>query len=171
MYFVNWCSWPTQNYLHAAQFGCNLRIQSSIAALGTLFDRGPWWTFQLAEHENQQVRIVALDALDRAICGVLASQQFQDGLSRAGSGILPAGREVNGSANHAQMYKGYLEASELPLEPQNNEYIALECALIQPLSTLYTYGRITDVRSGSLKILLHVLEVSLKSPVTTHQLL
>lgn len=57
--------------------------------------------FQLAEHESQQVRNSALDALDRAICGTLASPQFQEIIIRAGAG-KDFNDEGNGGLQHEQ---------------------------------------------------------------------
>ena len=117
--------------------------------------------FQLVEHDNQQVRTSALDALDRAICGILASPQFQESVRRTSSG-KDFNVEGNGGVQHVEgndtkNVNG--DSSVSVSKRQSNEYIALECTLLQPLSSLYTYGRITDVRAGALRILLHVLEV------------
>lgn len=115
--------------------------------------------FQLAEHESQQVRTAALDALDRAICGTLASPQFQETLHRAGAGN-DFNDEGNGGVQHIEGSdtKSGNGASSVSIGKQENT--PLECTLLQPLSTLYNHGRITDVRAGALRILLHVLEVS-----------
>lgn len=113
---------------------------------------------QLAEHENQQVRTAALDALDRAICGVLASEHFQQVLSRTGAGGL-----IDGGSNDRVLE---VEPSDmngksryLSIEEQGVENGSLECALILPLCSLYNDGRTADVRPGALRILMHVLEV------------
>jgi len=114
---------------------------------------------QLAEHESQQVRTAALDALDRAICGTLASPQYQETVHRAGAG-KDLNDEDNGGLQHVQGSDTIIGngASSVSISKQGN--IPLECTLLQPLCTLYNHGRITDVRAGALRILLHVLEVS-----------
>lgn len=43
---------------------------------------------------------------------------------------------------------------------KETELRSLECALITPLRDLYLNTQSIDVRAGSLKILLHVLEVT-----------
>lgn len=53
------------------------------------------------------------------------------------------------------------------MQTSNAELRALECAVISPLGSLYTTSQSLDVRVGSLKILLHVLEVIFLS----HQIL
>lgn len=89
---------------------------------------------ELAEHSNQNLRNMALDALDQSIYAVLDSERFQDhALSRP----LIASKEV---------------------EPSHMELRSLECAVISPLRVLYFSTENFDVRVGSLKILLHVLE-------------
>lgn len=117
---------------------------------------------QLAEYDSQQVRTGALDALDRAICGILASPQFQESVQRALAG-KHINVEGNGGLQHVEgsdMKSDNGDSSVSISKQQSNENIALECTLLQPLSSLYNYGRITDVRAGALRILLHVLEVS-----------
>ena len=117
--------------------------------------------FQLVEHDSQQVRTGALDALDRAICGILASPEFLESVHRAGAGD-DFDNEGNGGVQYVEGSdmndKG--DTNVLISNQQGNENIALECTLLQPLSSLYNYGRITDVRAGALRILLHVLEVN-----------
>lgn len=119
------------------------------------------YVFQLAEHENQQVRTAALDALDRAICGVLASEHFQQVVSRTGAGGL-----LNGDSNDrvlevepSDMNGKSRNLNERSIEEEVDENGSLECALILPLCSLYNDGRTTDVRPGALRILMHVLEV------------
>ncbi|GAB4855419.1 hypothetical protein Ancab_024046 [Ancistrocladus abbreviatus] len=89
---------------------------------------------ELAENSNQHLRNMGLDALDQSICAVLGSDQFQQ------------------------------YASSNPLEESHDTENAvtglrsLECAVISPLRVLYFSTQSIDVRAGSLKILLHVLE-------------
>jgi hypothetical protein len=110
---------------------------------------------QLVEHDIQQVHTVALDALDRAICGVLGCRRFSSGeSSRAGTVIEKKGLGRSGSGSTTNGATVLCSSDEQGVDDE-----AFECALITPLSTLYYYGRTTDIRSGALKILLHVLEV------------
>lgn len=118
--------------------------------------------FQLAEHDSPQVRTGALDALDRAICGILGSPQFQKSVHRAG-----AGNEFNDKEHGGPQYVRDSDtksdngiSSVYNSKEQSNDNIAVECTLLQPLSSLYNYGSIIDVRIGALRILSHVLEVS-----------
>lgn len=115
---------------------------------------------ELAEHESQQVRTVALDALDRAICGVLASQQFQEHAPGVES-AKDFNHEVNEGAQDVEssvMKADNGDSSASTCVQQSIDKISLECTLLQPLSTLYNYERITDIRAGALKTLLHILE-------------
>lgn len=115
--------------------------------------------FQLAEHESQQVRTAALDALDRAICGTLASPQFQETVVRLGAGKDSTDEGDSGSP-HVEVSDTKVNGNGASASASKQENIPIECTLLQPLSTLYNLGRITDVRAGALRILLHVLEVS-----------
>jgi hypothetical protein len=106
------------------------------------------------EHDSQQVHTVALDALDRAICGVLGCQRFSSReRSRAATAIEKKGLGRSGSGSTTNGATLLCSSDEEGVDDE-----AFECALITPLSTLYYYGRTTDIRSGALKILLHVLE-------------
>ncbi|XP_048499191.1 uncharacterized protein LOC104890970 isoform X6 [Beta vulgaris subsp. vulgaris] len=89
---------------------------------------------ELAENSNQHIRSMALDALDRSICAVLGSDLFQDRLT---SGSVPDSR--------------YIKNASVDLR-------SLERSVISPLRVLYFSTESFDVRSRSLKILLHVLE-------------
>ncbi|XP_048323990.2 uncharacterized protein LOC107412268 isoform X2 [Ziziphus jujuba] len=89
---------------------------------------------ELADKPNQHLRNMALDALDRSICAVLDSDQFQDDMTT---------RSHETSQN---------------VETGLSEIGSLECAAISPLRVLYLSTQSIDVRAGSLKILLHVLE-------------
>ncbi|GAV64231.1 Sec7_N domain-containing protein [Cephalotus follicularis] len=89
---------------------------------------------ELADNSNQNLRNMALDALDQSICAVLSSEQFQDyALSRP--------RDVPNE-----------------VQDMHTELRSLECAVISSLRVLYFSTQSIDVRAGSLKILLHVLE-------------
>ncbi|KAL8171076.1 hypothetical protein V2J09_022880 [Rumex salicifolius] len=83
---------------------------------------------QLAENANQHLRNMGFNALDQSICAVLGSDQFQDHTS-------------------ARSKKNSLEKTQ-----------SLECSIVSPLRVLYFSTSTMEVRAGSLKILLHVLE-------------
>ncbi|XP_038879345.1 protein MON2 homolog isoform X2 [Benincasa hispida] len=88
---------------------------------------------ELANNSNQHVRNIALDALDQSICSVLGSEPFLDFTS----------------PNHH---------TSLKIEDKVEKLRSLECSVISPLQSLYSSSQSIDVCSGSLKILLHVLE-------------
>ncbi|KAK7838901.1 protein mon2 like protein [Quercus suber] len=89
---------------------------------------------ELAENSNQNLRNMGLDALDQSICAVLGSDQFQEN--------TPS--------------RPYDKSQEM--ETWLAELRSLECSVISPLRVLYFSTQNIDVRAGSLKILLHVLE-------------
>ncbi|KAJ4841109.1 hypothetical protein Tsubulata_003740 [Turnera subulata] len=89
---------------------------------------------ELAENSNQHLRNMALDALDQSISAVLASERFQDN--------VPS--RMRGTSHD--------------MENRSKELRLLECSVISPLRVLYFSTQSIDVRTGSLKILLHVLE-------------
>ncbi|KAJ6384364.1 hypothetical protein OIU78_027638 [Salix suchowensis] len=89
---------------------------------------------ELADNPNQHLRNMALNALDQSICAVLGSEQFQDYVS-----------------SRLQEISHEMEAGDSQLK-------LLECSVISPLRVLYSSTQNIDVRAGSLKILLHVLE-------------
>ncbi|KAL5566940.1 hypothetical protein UlMin_030104 [Ulmus minor] len=86
---------------------------------------------ELADKPNQHLRNMALEALDRSICAVLGSDHFQPTRSK-------------GTYHN--------------IETRLTDMGSLECAVISPLRILYFSTQSFDVRAGSLKILLHVLE-------------
>ncbi|KAH1229752.1 Protein MON2 [Glycine max] len=93
----------------------------------------PFWD-QLADNSNPHLKNMALDALDQSISAVLGSDRFQDyKLSKS------------------------LEPSQ-EMEVNLDKLMSLECSIISPLKVLYFSTQSVDVRIGSLKILLHVLE-------------
>ncbi|XP_057962995.1 uncharacterized protein LOC131154318 isoform X2 [Malania oleifera] len=98
-----------------------------------LWDQVVGHFLELADNSNQQLRIMALDALDQSICAVLGLDQFQ----RHASSTL-----------HGTPHEGTMDT----------ELRSLECAVISPLRVLYFTIQNSDVRTGALKILLHVLE-------------
>ncbi|KAI4364422.1 hypothetical protein MLD38_020517 [Melastoma candidum] len=88
---------------------------------------------ELVDNSNQYLRSMGLDALDRSICAVLGSDKFQEPRS--------SGRE-------------HMPENERTI----GELKSLECAVTSPLGMLYSSNQSIDVRTASLKILLHVLE-------------
>ncbi|CAA0836755.1 ARM repeat superfamily protein [Striga hermonthica] len=88
---------------------------------------------ELADSSNPLLQTMALDALDKSISAVLGSDQFQE----------------NASSNSVDAPTDLIIQSKLR---------SLECAVISPLSNLYSLSQIYDVRLGSVKILLHVIE-------------
>ncbi|KAL8061656.1 hypothetical protein ABFX02_02G099900 [Erythranthe guttata] len=88
---------------------------------------------ELADSPNPQLQTMALDALDKSICAVLGSNQFQE---NALSSSVDASNNLIGES----------------------KLRSLECAVISPLNDLYSLSQSSEVRAASLKILLHVLE-------------
>ncbi|XP_043691175.1 protein MON2 homolog isoform X2 [Telopea speciosissima] len=99
-----------------------------------LWDQVVGHLLELAEHNNQQFRNLALDAFDQSICAVLGSDKFQ-------SSTLSRRRHEDNQMESTDMELG-----------------SFECAVISPLCVLYFSNQNLDVRIGSLKILQHVLE-------------
>ncbi|XP_020208627.1 protein MON2 homolog isoform X1 [Cajanus cajan] len=99
----------------------------------------PFWDqvvshfLELADNSNPHLKNMALDALDQSISAVLGSDQFQD--YKQSKSLEPSQMEVN-----------------------IDKLRSLECSVISPLKVLYFSTQSVDVRVGSLKILLHVLE-------------
>ncbi|KAF8388069.1 hypothetical protein HHK36_026735 [Tetracentron sinense] len=99
-----------------------------------LWDQVVGHLLELADNTNQHLRNMALDALDQSICSVLGTDKFQG---------------FTLSRHHVADHK---------LETKDTEFRSFECAVISPLRVLYFSTQNLDVRAGSLKILLHVLE-------------
>ncbi|KAA3472809.1 protein MON2-like protein isoform X1 [Gossypium australe] len=98
-----------------------------------LWDQVVGHFLELADNSNQHLRNMALDALDQSICAVLGSENEDHALSRS-------------------------DDNSQDLESNETELRQLESAVISPLRVLYSSSQSIDVRAGSLKILLHVLE-------------
>ncbi|CAH8359815.1 unnamed protein product [Eruca vesicaria subsp. sativa] len=98
-----------------------------------LWDQVVGHFLELAEHSNQNLRNMALDALDQSICAVLGSEQFGEDPPRSRDTTLDA-------------------------ESKSTELKSVECAVLSSLRGLYFSAQRADVRIGSLKILLRVLE-------------
>ncbi|KAL0380110.1 UNVERIFIED_CONTAM: protein MON2 [Sesamum angustifolium] len=104
---------------------------SNLHRVEPLWDEVVGHFLELADSTNPQLQSMALDALDKAICAVLGSDQFQNTSSKS------------------------LDASN---DLHDQSMFRLECAVISPLNDLYSLSQSFDVRAGSLKILVHVLE-------------
>lgn len=89
---------------------------------------------ELADNPNQQLRNLALEALDQSIGAILDSDQFP--------GSKMSGHQFPGSK----------------VKTAVTEIGSFECAILSPLAVLYMSSQCLDVRAGTLKILLHVLE-------------
>ncbi|AED93753.1 ARM repeat superfamily protein [Arabidopsis thaliana] len=98
-----------------------------------LWDQVVGHFLELAEHSNQNLRNMALDALDQSICAVLGSEQFGEDPARS-------------------------RDATLDVDSKSTEVKSVECAVLSSLRVLYFSAQKADVRVGSLKILLHVLE-------------
>lgn len=97
-----------------------------------LWDQVVGHLLELAENSSQHLRSMALAALDQSICAVLGSAKSQ-------------GLTLN------QLVGEVMESTDI-------EKRSFEIAVVSPLSVLYFSTQYIDVRAGSLKILLHVLE-------------
>ncbi|XP_011078738.1 protein MON2 homolog isoform X3 [Sesamum indicum] len=104
---------------------------SNLHRVEPLWDEVVGHFLELADSSNPQLQSMALDALDKAICAVLGSDQFQNTSSKS------------------------LDASN---DLHDQSMFRMECAVISPLNDLYSLSQNFDVRAGSLKILVHVLE-------------
>ncbi|XVF57298.1 hypothetical protein PTKIN_Ptkin06aG0194000 [Pterospermum kingtungense] len=109
-------------------------LVNNLQRVEPLWDQVIGHFLELADNSNQHLRNMALDALDQSICAVLGSEQFEyHAMSRSDDNSQDVGSKE----------------TDLSL---------LECATISPLRVLYSSSQSIDVRAGSLKILLHVLE-------------
>ncbi|KAM6576949.1 hypothetical protein CsatB_028786 [Cannabis sativa] len=111
-------------------------LVNNLHRIEPLWDQVVGHFLELADKPNQNLRNMALDALDQSICAVLGSDHFQDLSTR------PKGISQNMETNQTTL----------------REMKSLECAVISPLRVLYFSTESVDARAGSLKILLHVLE-------------
>ncbi|PKA59746.1 Brefeldin A-inhibited guanine nucleotide-exchange protein 5 [Apostasia shenzhenica] len=89
---------------------------------------------ELSENSNHQLRNLALDALDQSICAVLGSDQFQTPCRSA------------------------FDLSSAQICYKADKVMPFESAVLSPLMILSESSQSLDVRTGALKILLHVLE-------------
>ncbi|XP_055961085.1 uncharacterized protein LOC126673014 [Mercurialis annua] len=119
----------------------NLLVERMISILVNNLHRvEPLWDhvvghfLELANNSNQNLRNMALDALDHLICAVLGSELFQD--------HVPS--RLHGTSHDMEIRHAHLRL--------------LECSVLSPLRALYFFTQSSDVRSGSLKNLLHLLE-------------
>ncbi|KAL3691163.1 hypothetical protein R1sor_004814 [Riccia sorocarpa] len=126
--------------------------------------------YELTLHESPQVRAVALDALDRAICTVIPCERIRHDAAAfvdvTGEGkeddfgqfVSIASRDESSTA--AEISGGIVSRRSRLLDSKaaNFRLDTFECAVLAPLSSLYNFGHSLELRCGSLKILVHVLE-------------
>ncbi|OVA15488.1 protein of unknown function DUF1981 [Macleaya cordata] len=108
-------------------------LTNNLHRVEPLWDQVVGHLLELADNSSQHLRNMALEALDQSICAVLGSDQFQGALSRH-------------------------QLSNQEIDITVTESRSFEYAVISPLRVLYFSTQNLDVRAGSLKILLHVLE-------------
>uniref|UniRef100_M4D0I4 Protein MON2 homolog n=1 Tax=Brassica campestris TaxID=3711 RepID=M4D0I4_BRACM len=106
---------------------------SSASRVEPLWDQVVSHFLELAVHSNPNLRTMALDALDQSICAVLGSEQFGEDPTRS-------------------------RDTTLDVESKSTELKSVECVVLSSLRGLYFSAQKADVRVGSLKILLRVLE-------------
>ncbi|KAL2622814.1 hypothetical protein R1flu_003019 [Riccia fluitans] len=124
---------------------------------------------ELTLHESPQVRTVALDALDRAMCTVIPCERIRQDAA-AFVDVTGEGKEDDfgqfvSIASHDEPSTTEKSGAAVPrrsrlLESKaaNFRLDTFECAVLAPLSSLYNFGHSLELRCGSLKILVHVLE-------------
>ncbi|CAN1245368.1 Protein MON2 homolog [Linum grandiflorum] len=108
-------------------------VSNNVHRVGPLWDQIAGHFLELADTPNQHLRMMALDALDRSITATIGSESFQDHVSS----------RSNGASDNME---------------SDSELRTLECSIISPIRVLYFNSQSVDVRNGSLKILLNVLE-------------
>ncbi|CAI0384415.1 unnamed protein product [Linum tenue] len=107
-------------------------VSNNVHRVGPLWGQIAGHFLELADTPNQHLRAMALDALDRSMTAILGSESFHDYVSSRSNGP--------------------------PDMTSNTELKTLECSIISPIRVLYFSSQSVDVRTGSLKILLNVLE-------------
>ncbi|BBN13645.1 protein MON2 [Marchantia polymorpha subsp. ruderalis] len=133
-----------------------------------LWDQVSAHLFELTLHESSQVRAVALDALDRSICTVLPCERIrQDAAAFVDAtgegkdddfGQFVSTVSVSELGTAEKTFTSPRRSRLLDSKATNFRLDTFECAVVAPLSSLYNYGHSLELRCGSLKILLHVLE-------------
>eukprot|EP00850_Spirogloea_muscicola_P007731 SM000040S14743 [mRNA] locus=s40:68395:80992:+ [translate_table: standard] len=146
-------------------------LSMNLNRLEQIWDKISRHFLELANHQSTQVRMCALDALDRAILTALESSQVMLEADEYRS------REKNQASNQrgegSTVFTGDSSAvwntwSEEEDRPSSNNLAStsgrshlpgqLECMFVQPLAELTLSALENDVRAGSLRVLLHVLE-------------
>lgn len=124
---------------------------------------------QLADAFSPQLRNLALDALDKSICAVLGSDQFQTNQNSEKQLINSDVRIVviKHSCSIKLCVLTFLFIYFFQVKLNDFQLGSFECAVLSPLMILYKSSQNIDVRTGSLKILLHVLEVPNVSQAAT----
>ncbi|CAM6084070.1 unnamed protein product [Calypogeia fissa] len=142
-------------------------LSNNLHRADLLWDQVSAHFLELTEHESPQVRAVALDALDRSIGAVLGCERIRrdavkfKATSGEELGVAENAKEFGqfvtlGSASDTS--KTERRSSVLKGRKGSFQLDAFECAVVLPLSSIYHRGQTAELRSGAVKILLHVLE-------------
>lgn len=110
-----------------------LILVNNLHRVASIWDQVIDHLIELADNPNQHLRNLALEALDQSIGAILGSDQFQ------------------GTKTSHQFPDSQVERID-------TEMGSFECAFLSPLAVIYMSNQSIDVRAGTLKILLHVLE-------------
>ncbi|KAJ7563609.1 hypothetical protein O6H91_03G117100 [Diphasiastrum complanatum] len=143
-------------------------VERMIATLINNLHRAPlFWDqimahfLELAEHESPQVRSVALDALDRSIGVVLSCDQIRKDSTKGEVVVRIDAQEQGTETTLTIAVKPRCESQGFSIDngwQRNIELDTFECRVLLHLRNLYNLSQNAEVRSGALKILLHVLE-------------
>uniref|UniRef100_A0A7N0ZU03 Protein MON2 homolog n=1 Tax=Kalanchoe fedtschenkoi TaxID=63787 RepID=A0A7N0ZU03_KALFE len=109
-------------------------IVNNIHRVEPLWDHVVGHFLELSNSPNHHLRNMGLEALDKSLCAVLGSKRLQN--------YVP--------------YASHNTTNDM--KSTCSEQRTLELSVISPLRVLYFSSENTEVRAGSLKILLHVLE-------------
>eukprot|EP00850_Spirogloea_muscicola_P011262 SM000069S20699 [mRNA] locus=s69:305828:318440:+ [translate_table: standard] len=146
-------------------------LSMNLNRLEQIWDKISRHFLELANHQSTQVRMCALDALDRAILTALECSQVMLEADEYRS------REKKQASNHrgegSTVFTGDSSAAWNTLSDDEDRHSSnnlastsgrvhlpgqLECMVVQPLAELTLSALENDVRAGSLRVLLHVLE-------------
>ncbi|KAK9160994.1 hypothetical protein Syun_007335 [Stephania yunnanensis] len=111
-------------------------LVNNVHRMEPLWDQVVGHLLELTDTPSQHLRIMALEALDQSISAVLGSDHF----------------------HRFRPSRNQLAENERQIRNMDAESRSFECAVISPLRLLYFSTQYLDMRAGSLKILLHVLE-------------
>eukprot|EP00850_Spirogloea_muscicola_P022427 SM000294S10819 [mRNA] locus=s294:115581:128242:+ [translate_table: standard] len=146
-------------------------LSINLNRLEQIWDKISRHFLELANHQSTQVRMCALDALDRAILTALECSQVM--LEADEYRSRERNRASNDRGEGSTVFMGDSSAAWNTLlededRPSSNNLAStsgrvhlpgqLECMVVQPLAELTLSALENDVRAGSLRVLLHVLE-------------